>query len=145
MAEFYPGFQSVFGAVWSGGRMSRGDWRSDFLCLSSSLLLTLHVISSMLFSLSHTSTPLFVKINLLTQQFVVSKTSLVKNSGVCAHYFQVQAIIMISFPLANNLGTSCSVPQSLQKPVSLISAQLWRLQADGFYMRQHRCCLCNLG
>lgn len=145
MAEFCQGFQSMFRAVWSGGRRSRGGWRSDFLCLPSGLLLTLSLVSSMPFSLSHTSTPLFVKINLLNDSFSGSKTSLVKNSGVCALYFQIQSIIIISFPLANNVGTSYSMPQSLQKPVPLVNALLWSLQADGFYMRQHRYCLCNLG
>lgn len=144
MAAFYRGFQSLFGAVWSGGRRSRGDWRSHFLCLSSGLLLTLRLIFSMLFSMSHTSSPLFLKINLLTRQFAVSKISLVKNSGVYAHYTQVQSIIN-SFQLANNLGTLCSMPQSLQKLTCLVNAQLWSLQADGFYMRQRRSCLCNLG
>lgn len=143
--NFTRAFRAYLGQCGLVGGRSRGDWRSDFLCLSSGLLLTL-LVSSMLFSLPHTSTPLFVKINLLTQQFPMSKTSLVRNSGVCAHNFQEQIIIIIiSFPLTNNLGILCSVPKSLQKPISLVSAQLWSLKANGFYMRQCRSCLCNLG
>lgn len=81
--------------------------------------------------------PLFVKMDLLTQHITESKTSLMKKSGVCAHYTQVQNIA-ISFPYMSRLGTLCSVPQSFHK-LSEVLKQIV------FYVRQHRTCLYDLG